>query len=134
GEGGGLPGGGGGWRGPQPLWTHKKKRRKRAPPRRLLAGRPRGGVLPGAGRGMLEHARRVLAELHDARRRVSEVGGQVTGALALGAIPTIAPFLLPPVMRSFLGRWPGVRVSVTEDVTARLLARVGHGELDLAVI
>src|SRR5262245_7210329 len=28
-------------------------------------------------------------------------------------------------------RWPQVRVRVTEDVTARLLARVGQGELDL---
>jgi LysR family hydrogen peroxide-inducible transcriptional activator len=33
-----------------------------------------------------------------------------------------------------LDRWSQVRVSVTEDVTARLLAHVGHGELDLAVL
>jgi hypothetical protein len=37
-------------------------------------------------------------------------------------------------VRSIVGRWPEVRVSVTEDVTARLLARVGQGELDLAVV
>ena len=65
---------------------------------------------------------------------MSKVSGQVTGTLAVGAIPTIAPFLLPAVVRSFVGRWPEARVNVTEDVTARLLARVGHGELDLAVL
>jgi LysR family hydrogen peroxide-inducible transcriptional activator len=118
----------------QPSLSHQIRKLEQELRQPLFDRLPRGAVLTEAGQRMLEHARRVLAELHDARRRVSEVGGQVTGALAVGAIPTIAPFLLPPAVRSFVGRWPGVRVSVTEDVTARLLARVGHGELDLAVI
>jgi LysR family hydrogen peroxide-inducible transcriptional activator len=118
----------------QPSLSHQIKKLEKELRQPLFDRLPRGAVLTEAGQRMLEHARRVLAELHDARRRVGEVGGQVSGALAVGAIPTIAPFLLPPVVRSFVGRWPGVRVSVLEDVTARLLARVGHGELDLAVI
>jgi LysR family hydrogen peroxide-inducible transcriptional activator len=119
----------------QPSLSHQIKKLEQELRQPLFDRLPRGAVLTEAGQRMLEHARRVLAELHDARRRVSEVGGQITGgALAVGAIPTIAPFLLPSVVRSFVNRWPGVRVSVIEDVTARLLARVGHGELDVAVI
>jgi LysR family hydrogen peroxide-inducible transcriptional activator len=118
----------------QPSLSQQIKKLEKELHQPLFDRLPRGAVLTEAGQRMLEHARRALAELHDARRRVSEVGGQVTGALAVGAIPTIAPFLLPAVVRSFLGRWPEVRVSVTEDVTARLLARVGQGELDLAVL
>lgn len=118
----------------QPSLSHQIKKLEKELRQPLFDRLPRGAVLTEAGQRMLEHARRVLAELHDARQRVSEVGGQVTGSLAVGAIPTIAPFLLSPVVRSFVGRWPGVRVSITEDITARLLAQVGHGELDLAVL
>jgi LysR family transcriptional regulator, hydrogen peroxide-inducible genes activator len=118
----------------QPSLSQQIKKLEKELRQPLFDRLPRGAVLTEAGQRMLEHARRVLAELHDARRRVSEVGGQVTGGLAVGAIPTIAPFLLPAVVRSFVGRWQQVRVSVTEDVTARLLACVDHGELDLAVL
>lgn len=118
----------------QPSLSHQIKKLEQELHQPLFDRLPRGAVLTEAGRRMLEHARRVLAELHDARRHVREVGGKVTGALAIGAIPTIAPFLLPAVMQSFLGRWPAVRVSITEDVTARLLTLVGQGELDLAVL
>jgi LysR family transcriptional regulator, hydrogen peroxide-inducible genes activator len=118
----------------QPSLSQQIKKLEKELRQPLFDRLPRGAVLTEAGQRMLEHARRILAELHDARRRVSEVGGQVTGTLAVGAIPTIAPFLLPTVVRSFVGSWPAVRVSVTEDVTARLLARVSQGELDLAVL
>jgi LysR family hydrogen peroxide-inducible transcriptional activator len=118
----------------QPSLSQQIKKLEKELHQPLFDRLPRGAVLTEAGQRMLEHARRVLAELHDARRRVSEVGGQVAGTLTVGAIPTIAPFLLPAVVRSFVGRWPLVRVSVTEDVTARLLARVGQGELDLVVL
>jgi LysR family hydrogen peroxide-inducible transcriptional activator len=118
----------------QPSLSHQIKKLEKELRQPLFDRLPRGAVLTEAGQRMLEHARRVLAELHDARQRVSEVGGQVTGSLAVGVIPTIAPFLLPPVIRSLIGRLPEVRVTVTEDVTARLLAQVGHGELDLAVM
>jgi LysR family hydrogen peroxide-inducible transcriptional activator len=117
----------------QPSLSHQIKKLEKELRQPLFDRLPRGAVLTEAGQRMMEHARRVLAELHDARRRVDEVGGQVTGAIAVGAIPTIAPFLLPPLVRSFVSRWPGVRVSVTEDLTSRLLTQVDQGELDLAV-
>jgi LysR family hydrogen peroxide-inducible transcriptional activator len=118
----------------QPSLSQQIKKLEKELRQPLFDRLPRGAVLTEAGQRLLEHARHVLAELHDARRRVGEVGGNVAGALTVGAIPTVAPFLLPGVVRSFTGRWPAVRVSVTEDVTARLLDRLGRGELDLAVL
>jgi LysR family hydrogen peroxide-inducible transcriptional activator len=76
----------------------------------------------------------VLAEIADARRRIGDTPGHVTGSLAVGAIPTMAPFLLPGVLRRFARRHPDVRLTVVEDVTDRLLAALERGEIDVAVL
>lgn len=101
---------------------------------RLLDRLPKGVVPTEAGRQLLEHARRVLAEIADARRRIGDTPGHVSGALSVGAIPTIAPFLLPAALRRFAGRWPDVKLDVVEDVTARLIGMLERGELDVAVL
>ena len=56
----------------------------------------------------------------------------VRGMLHVGAIPTIAPFLMPGIVRAFAKRWPDVTVHIEENVTDRLLDRLVNGELDLA--
>ena len=66
-------------------------------------------VLTEAGYRLVEHARRAMSEMNDGKRRVAEVGDQVTGSLAVGAIPTIAPFLLPAAVSAFLRRWIGFK-------------------------
>src|SRR5687768_8624165 len=83
---------------------------------RLLDRLPRGVVPTEAGRQLLEHARRVLAEIADARRRIGDTPGHATGSLAVGAIPTVAPFLLPGVLRRFTRQCPDVKLLLVEDV------------------
>jgi LysR family hydrogen peroxide-inducible transcriptional activator len=101
---------------------------------RLLDRLPKCVIPTEAGRQLLEHARRVLAEIADARRRIGDTPGHVTGSLSVGAIPTIAPFLLPDVLRRFAARWPDVKLDVVEDVTARLLGMLERGGLDVAIL
>jgi len=118
----------------QPSLSQQIKKLEQEVGRPLFDRLPRGVVLTEAGYRLLEHARRVLSEMHDGKRRVAEVGDQVAGALAVGAIPTVAPFLLPAAVSAFLRRWPGVAFTVIEDVTAKLLDGLERGELDLAIM
>src|SRR5688500_196155 len=118
----------------QPSLSQQVKKLEDGLGHRLLDRLPKGVVPTEAGRQLLEHARRVLAEIADARRRIGDSPGNVTGSLAVGAIPTIAPFLLPDVLRRFATRWPDVKLDVVEDVTARLLGMLERGELDVAVL
>src|SRR5262249_48214849 len=118
----------------QPSLSQQIKKLEQEVGQPLFDRLPRGVALTEAGHRLLEHARRVLHELGDARRRVREVGDRVTGPLAVGAIPTIAPFLLPPVVRVFRQRWPDVKLTLIEDVTSRLVEGVGRGNLDFAVV
>jgi LysR family hydrogen peroxide-inducible transcriptional activator len=118
----------------QPSLSQQVKKLEDELGHRLLDRLPKGVVPTEAGRQLLEHARRVLAEIADARRRIGDTPGGVSGSLSVGAIPTIAPFLLPRVLRTFSRRWPDVKLGVVEDVTERLLGSLERGELDVAVM
>jgi len=54
--------------------------------------------------------------------------------VTLGAIPTIAPFLLPRLLRLMRRDMPDLITLLREDQTAALLHAVDEGEIDFAVI
>jgi LysR family hydrogen peroxide-inducible transcriptional activator len=90
-------------------------------------------LLTDAGRLLLERAVTILANVDDAERRLRS-GDELPGTrFSVGAIPTIAPFLLPAVVERHLRRWPGVELAIEEDVTARMVQAVAAGELDLGL-
>lgn len=88
-------------------------------------------VLTDAGTQLLPRAQQVLAAVADAERSVRAAAG---GVLRAGAIPTIAPYLLPTVARRFLKDFPTVRLQLSEDRTERLLEALLAGELDVGVM
>jgi LysR family hydrogen peroxide-inducible transcriptional activator len=82
---------------------------------------------------LIDYARQILASIVDARRSVDELKGEVAGELAVGAIPTIAPYVLPGLVRTFQQHYPQVALEIVEDVTERITRRVEAGELDVAL-
>jgi LysR family hydrogen peroxide-inducible transcriptional activator len=101
---------------------------------RLLIERLGRTVRPtDAGRALYPQALAVLAAVEEARRRVDEAVDPARGRLSVGAIPTVAPYLLPPVLRRFLKRFPQAEVTIHEDLTAATLSACLTGELDLGV-
>ncbi|WP_174237014.1 hydrogen peroxide-inducible genes activator [Mycobacterium basiliense] len=56
------------------------------------------------------------------------------GTIRLGMIPTVAPYVLPPVLAGLTRRLPSLTVQVIEDQTERLLAVLRDGSLDAALI
>ena len=93
---------------------------------------PRTVVLTEAGRCLLEFARKILASVADARRCVDELKGEAIGRLGVGAIPTIAPYVLPPLIGKFQKHYPRVTLEIVEDVTENIARRLEDGELDVA--
>src|SRR5688572_31049175 len=76
----------------------------------------RRAVLTDAGRLLLDRALSVLATIDDAERRLRAGDQMHAGRLAIGAIPTIAPYVLPPTLEAFVKRRPLVELTVREDV------------------
>jgi LysR family hydrogen peroxide-inducible transcriptional activator len=94
---------------------------------------PRSVVLTEAGRCFIDYARQILASIGDARRCVDELKGEVAGTLAVGAIPTIAPYVLPDLVVTFQKHYPQVTLEIVEDVTSGITRRIEAGELDVAL-
>jgi LysR family hydrogen peroxide-inducible transcriptional activator len=94
---------------------------------------PRSVVLTEAGHCLIDYARKILSSIDDARRCVGELKGEIGGKLAVGAIPTIAPYVLPKLVRKFQEHYPAVTLEIVEDVTDGITRRIEAGELDVAL-
>jgi LysR family hydrogen peroxide-inducible transcriptional activator len=100
--------------------------------RRLFDRLGRKVVLTDAGQVLLAHAQSILAAVGEAERAVRDSGEG--GRLRIGAIPTIAPFLLPASIVRFRKEHPAVQLQLKEDLTGRLLTDVVAGELDIGLM
>jgi LysR family transcriptional regulator, hydrogen peroxide-inducible genes activator len=101
----------------------------------LLVERGRAGaVLTPAGEEAAERAARALGEVEELVRAVQSAGAPFAGTFRLGAIPTIAPFLLPRVAPRLKQAHPRLRLLMREDLTARLIEGLRARSLDAAII
>jgi len=86
------------------------------------------------GEAFLLRAQRILRELSEAKCEIQELAGGNKGTLTLGSIPTIAPYFLPARLALFSRQYPDIQVSVVEDITSVLLARLHEGKIDMALV
>lgn len=100
----------------------------------LIERTPRLARLTSAGVLLVPRARQILETAELARQEIGEMEGQVRGRIAVGALPTIAPYYLPELIQSFQRAYPAVELVVHEETTAQLLRGVEDKELDLAVV
>jgi LysR family hydrogen peroxide-inducible transcriptional activator len=98
----------------------------------LFERKPREVVLTDLGEILLDRAKEILKLVEDTFSLLSESGRN--GRIRLGAIPTIAPYFLPGLLRSFSEKHPHISVVVQEDTTENLIKRCSHGEIDLAIL
>lgn len=92
----------------------------------------RSVALTEAGKLLQSRAQQVLTLLADTKAEISDDGQ--SGQIRVGAIPTIAPFFLPDLLRQFSAEFPKASLIVQEDTTDHLLKRCTQGEIDLAII
>ncbi len=100
--------------------------------RRLFDRIGRKVVLTDAGRDLFGRAQAILAALDEAERAVRDAAEG--GRLRVGAIPTVAPFLLPDAVKRFRAGHPAVHLHLTEERTEPLLALLLGGDLDVGVM
>lgn len=98
----------------------------------LFERQTRRVVLTDAGRLFLERATQILALVNDTVAELTDNGE--TGRIRVGAIPTIAPYFLPTMLRQFRDACPQAQVVAHEETTERLLHRCHQGEVDIAIL
>ena len=90
--------------------------------------------MTAVGEDVVARARGLLAAATDLAETARSAAAPLTGTLRLGAIPTIAPYLLPEVLPPLRRAHPGLRLFLREDLTGHLIERLRAGSLDAALI
>src|SRR5690348_9841825 len=84
--------------------------------------RTRQPVVPTeTGKKIIEQAKSVLREANRLKMLVKDEHIELAGELRAGIIPTLAPYLLPLFMNSFLSRYPKVRLKISELTTDEII-------------
>jgi LysR family hydrogen peroxide-inducible transcriptional activator len=101
---------------------------------RLFERSRRGVRQTAAGAAVIERAREILRGLDELVETARGAREPLCGALHLGVIPTLAPYLLPRWLPRVRAAWPRLRLFLHEDRTARLVAALAEGRLDLLLL
>lgn len=92
-------------------------------------------VLPTEqGLEVIEQARKIIAERDLLLEITHHKKDEVSGFLRLGIIPTLAPYLLPLFVNSFIKKFPLVKLQVTELNTTSLVQKVKEGSIDAGIL
>ena len=86
------------------------------------------------GEEVVARARAILRQVEDLGEVARAAQGRLAGRLRLGVIPTIAPYLLPGVIRAIGAGFPGLEVALRETLTPRLVEELAEGRLDAAIL
>ncbi|HEX4942939.1 MAG TPA: LysR substrate-binding domain-containing protein, partial [Usitatibacteraceae bacterium] len=86
------------------------------------------------GAEIVEQARRVLDEAGKIQSLAKGSQDQLSGALRLGVIPTIGPYLLPELVRILRRSAPDMPLMIEETFTGNLVPMLRDGEVDAAII
>lgn len=90
--------------------------------------------LTEAGRAFMPHARLILEHMEAARASVAEKSADFSGSVAVGVIPTIAPYLMPRFTAAFAKKHPDAKLRIVEDLTPILVDSLRDLSIDLAIL
>ena len=93
----------------------------------------RKAVLTEAGATFLDRARRILFEVENASKELSDQAG-FERRITVGAVQTVMPYLLTPLIARCRDEHPNLIVHAQENFRDKLVRAVVEGDLDLAVV
>ncbi|HEX2100621.1 MAG TPA: LysR family transcriptional regulator [Candidatus Synoicihabitans sp.] len=93
----------------------------------------RRAVPTEAGLVFIERARQILLEVDNATKEMKD-DPSLGRTITVGAVPTLAPYLLPPLLDRVRTELPNLTINTREGFRAELVEEVVGGKLDLAFV
>jgi LysR family hydrogen peroxide-inducible transcriptional activator len=90
--------------------------------------------VPPAAAPLIAQARRILMAAGDFQEMARQQADPFRGALRLGVIPTVCPYLLPDLAPALAREYPDMTVDWSEERTARLVEQMKEGAIDAAIL
>jgi len=86
------------------------------------------------GMVVIPRARKVLAEAESISQAIAEAQDSLSGPLRLGILPTIAPYLLPLFLGTFVKTYPELELVIQELKTGEIASKLLDGRLDIGIL
>jgi len=86
------------------------------------------------GMGIIAQARIVLREAGMIREMISEQKDTMTGEIRIGIIPTLAPYVLPPLFKNIREKYPQVNLVIKETITEEIILELKNNRLDCGIV
>jgi LysR family hydrogen peroxide-inducible transcriptional activator len=117
----------------QPSLSQQIKNLERELGHKLFHRLGRHSVPTEAGQVFLDRVRRILLAVEDASKELKD-SPTLERRIKVGAVPTLAPYLLPSLLERCRDQYPNLLVHTHEDFLPDLMRGVIDGDLDLAII
>lgn len=86
------------------------------------------------GIGIIAQARIVLREAQMVRQIINDQKDTLTGELRIGIIPTLAPYVLPPLYKSMKEKYPRLNLVIKEYITEDVIHELKSSRLDCGIV
>jgi LysR family hydrogen peroxide-inducible transcriptional activator len=91
-------------------------------------------AITAIGASIVEQARIVLAETEKINELIQGQQNTLQGNFRFAVIPTIAPYIVPSLLDSYVAHYPDVKLQVKEMETQAILKALQNNELDAALV
>ena len=100
-----------------------------------LFDRTKQPVIPTEiGTAILAQARRTLREAGMIRQLITDQQDTLSGELRIGIIPTLAPYLLPPLYKTMREKYPRLSLVIKESITEEVIHELKNNRLDCGIV
>ncbi len=100
----------------------------------LIERTQRKVMLTPVGQEVVTQARRVLGEVRTLAEIPQQYLDPMSGTLHIGIFPTLAPYLLPRIIRPIKQQYPNLELRLTEAMTLPLLQLLHDGKCDVLIL
>ncbi|MDB5633238.1 MAG: transcriptional regulator [Tardiphaga sp.] len=100
----------------------------------LFTRNGRGMVLTSAGQLLLDRTTGLVRQIEQVRDDLQSVGGNPSGRVVLGLVPTVSCVLSARFARRIIETLPDVSLLIVESYGGHLVEWLHRGEMDLAII
>jgi LysR family cys regulon transcriptional activator len=89
--------------------------------------------LTPAGKAIVAMAGEILDRVENVRQLAQEFGDENKGTLSIATTHTQARYVLPPLIKEFIGRYPGVSLHMHQGTPVQISELASKGTVDFAI-
>ena len=86
------------------------------------------------GASIIAQARIILREASMIKQIIHEQKDSMTGEIRIGIIPTLAPYLLPPLFKQMREKYPQLNLVIKETITEEVIHELKNNRMDCGLV